>query len=55
MGEPLREAERLNVPAPKLTVIYSILKALQWKTQVQKGLVKVPIERPQSLSLSEDS
>ncbi|KAE8553511.1 hypothetical protein EYB25_004893 [Talaromyces marneffei] len=55
VGEPLREAERLGVPAPKLTVIYSILKALQWRTRAQKGLVKVPIERPQSLSLSEDS
>ncbi|EED17640.1 2-dehydropantoate 2-reductase family protein, putative [Talaromyces stipitatus ATCC 10500] len=55
VGEPLREAQRVNVPAPTLTVIYGILKALQWKVRAQNGLIKVPLERPQSLSLLEDS
>jgi ketopantoate reductase len=55
VGEPLREAQRLNVPVPTLTVIYGILKARQWRTRLQRGLIKVPIERPNSLSLSEDS
>ncbi|KAJ5786797.1 ketopantoate reductase PanE/ApbA C terminal-domain-containing protein [Penicillium pulvis] len=38
VGEPLREAERLNVPAPTLKIIYGIMKGLQLKTKEAKGL-----------------
>ena len=40
VGEPLREAQRLGVPAPTLTFVYSILKALQIRTKVRKGHLK---------------
>lgn len=40
VGEPVREAERLGVQVPTLRVIYGMLRGLQWKTKVAKGLVK---------------
>ena len=42
VGEPVREAERLGVgeKVPTLRVVYGMLKGLQWKTKVQKGLVE---------------
>lgn len=40
VGEPLREAKRLGVQAPLLTVIYGILKGLQTKTMEEKGLIE---------------
>ena len=40
VGEPLREAERLGVPAPTLRIIYGIMKGLQLKVKEQKGLWK---------------
>jgi ketopantoate reductase len=43
VGEPLREAEKLGVPAPNLRMIYGLLKVLQWKTKEKKGLVTVPL------------
>lgn len=42
VGEPLREAQRLGVPAPTLAFVYSILKALQMRTKQRKGLVELP-------------
>ncbi|KAG0650721.1 AF-toxin biosynthesis 12-1 [Hyphodiscus hymeniophilus] len=42
VGEPLREAEKLGVPAPTLKVVYGILKTLQWTTKENKGLVTLP-------------
>ncbi|KAK4215601.1 putative 2-dehydropantoate 2-reductase [Rhypophila decipiens] len=42
VGEPLREAERLGVPAPTLRVVYGMLRGIQWKVREAKGLVKVP-------------
>jgi hypothetical protein len=42
VGEPVREAQRLGVPAPTLTFIYSLLKALQTKIKQNKGLVELP-------------
>lgn len=42
VGEPLREAEKLGVPAPTLRVVYGLLKGLQFQTKVAKGLVEVP-------------
>lgn len=44
IGEPLREAERLGVPAPTMRVVYSILKGLQFQTKEAKGLVEVPVK-----------
>ncbi|RJE19731.1 hypothetical protein PHISCL_07923 [Aspergillus sclerotialis] len=38
VGEPLREAEKLNVPAPTLRIIYCIMKGLQLKVKESKGL-----------------
>lgn len=40
VGEPLREAERLGVAAPTLSVLYEILKALQTKVKEERGVVK---------------
>lgn len=44
VGEPLREAERVGVPAPTLRVLYALLKALQFQVKEAKGLVLVPKE-----------
>jgi 2-dehydropantoate 2-reductase len=38
VGEPVREAERLGVPAPTLRVLYSLLRGIQLKTKEAKGL-----------------
>jgi hypothetical protein len=35
----LREAERLKVAAPNLGVVYGLLKILQLKSKIAKGLV----------------
>lgn len=40
VGEPVREAQRLGVPVPTLTVIYNLLKGLQLRTKEAKGLWK---------------
>ncbi|KAG5655263.1 hypothetical protein KAF25_010415 [Fusarium avenaceum] len=40
VGEPLREANRLGVPAPALRVVYGIMKGLQLKAKESKGLWK---------------
>jgi hypothetical protein len=42
VGEPLREAERLGVPAPGLKMVYGMCKILQLEVMEQKGLVKLP-------------
>lgn len=42
VGEPIREADRLGVPAPTLKVIYSLLKGLQFQVKEARGLVTVP-------------
>ena len=42
VGEPLREAQRLGVPAPTLGFIYSMLKTLQIRTKQRKGMVEMP-------------
>ncbi|KAH8901502.1 2-dehydropantoate 2-reductase [Thozetella sp. PMI_491] len=42
VGEPVREAQRLGVPAPTLTFIYSLLKALQARTKMAKGMIELP-------------
>ncbi|KAH6983356.1 ketopantoate reductase PanE/ApbA C terminal-domain-containing protein [Ilyonectria sp. MPI-CAGE-AT-0026] len=45
VGEPLREAHRLGVPAPTLTIVYSLLKALQARTKQRKGMVTMPVRK----------
>ena len=47
LGEPLRVAKRLEVPAPTLTVIYAILKGYQVKAMESRGVVK-PVFTEQS-------
>jgi Ketopantoate reductase PanE/ApbA C terminal len=42
VGECVREAQRLSVPAPTLTFVYSLLKVLQFKTKVKRNLVTLP-------------
>ncbi|CAI6037578.1 unnamed protein product [Clonostachys chloroleuca] len=42
VGEPVREAQRLGVPAPTLTFIYSLLKTLQIKMKMEKGMIELP-------------
>ncbi|KAL3474419.1 6-phosphogluconate dehydrogenase [Aspergillus californicus] len=42
VGETVREAQRLGVPAPMLNMVYSLLKVLQFKTKVNRGLVSLP-------------
>ena len=58
MGEPLREAERLGVPAPGLKIVYGMCKILQLNVMEQKGIVKLPPKdnptRP-ILEMSQDS
>lgn len=38
VGEPVREAKRLNVPVPKLETMYGLLKAIQLRVMERKGL-----------------
>ena len=42
VGEPLREAERLAVPAPNLKMIYGLLRILQTNIKEAKGLLRFP-------------
>lgn len=42
IGEPLREAEKMGVPAPTLKVLYALLKGLQFQVKEAHGLVEVP-------------
>lgn len=45
VGEPLREAKKVGVSTPNLTVIYEICKAVQWRMKEGKGLVTIPAKR----------
>ncbi|KAH7303956.1 ketopantoate reductase PanE/ApbA-domain-containing protein [Stachybotrys elegans] len=42
VGESVREAQKLGVPAPTLTFIYSLLKTLQAGTKMSKGMIEMP-------------
>ncbi|KAL2823570.1 6-phosphogluconate dehydrogenase [Aspergillus cavernicola] len=42
VGETVREAQRLGVPAPMLTFVYSLLKVLQFKTKAARGMISLP-------------
>lgn len=49
IGEPMREAQKLGVPVPKLEVLYSLLKGLQFQVKEAMGLVKVPAKNTPEL------
>jgi len=42
VGEPLREGERLGVPAPNLRMVYGLLRVLQTNIKEAKGLLSFP-------------
>ncbi|RAH79733.1 2-dehydropantoate 2-reductase family protein [Aspergillus japonicus CBS 114.51] len=42
VGEAVREGRVKGVAMPTLTVLYGILKAIQWRTKEKRGLVTVP-------------
>lgn len=42
LGNPLRFAEKNNVPAPTLTMLYKLLHGVQFGLLEKKGLVKAP-------------
>ena len=42
VGEVVRTGEENGVPTPTLSVVYGILKGLQFKTKEAKGLVTIP-------------
>ncbi|KAL2429126.1 hypothetical protein ABEF95_013425 [Exophiala dermatitidis] len=44
--EPIKEAERLNVPTPTLKTILGFCRALQWQTREAKGMVTLPAGAP---------
>lgn len=43
VGEPMREAQKLNVPCPTLTVVYGLLKGVQTRIMESRGLLKADI------------
>lgn len=40
VGEPMREAQKLNVPCPTLTIVYGLLKGVQTRIMEGKGLLR---------------
>lgn len=42
VGEPLRTGTALGVSMPTLSVLYNLLKAMQWRTMEKRGLVTIP-------------
>ncbi|KAH7002443.1 2-dehydropantoate 2-reductase family protein [Ilyonectria destructans] len=42
VGEPLRTGTALGVSMPTLSVLYGLLKAMQWRTMEKRGLVTIP-------------
>lgn len=46
LGNPLRIAKRLGVPTPVLESTYKMLRLVQCRNLVKKGLLKVPEEVP---------
>ncbi|KAF7593023.1 hypothetical protein BBP40_012110 [Aspergillus hancockii] len=42
IGEPLKEGKARGVPMPTLSVLYGILKSIQWRTKQKHGLVTIP-------------
>lgn len=46
LGNPLRIAKNLGVPAPILTVLYNLLKGVQFRLMEKKGILSVPKQPP---------
>ncbi|KAN0108203.1 2-dehydropantoate 2-reductase family [Hyaloscypha variabilis] len=46
VGEPMREAEKLGVPAPNLRMVYGLLRILQTNIKEAKGLLSFPKTNP---------
>lgn len=46
LGNPLRIAKRLGVDAPILTVLYNLLKGVQFRLLEKKGMLNVPEKPP---------
>ncbi|KAG2415963.1 hypothetical protein HFD88_007155 [Aspergillus terreus] len=42
VGEPLREGTARGVKMPVLTVVYHLLRSMQWKIKEERGLVEIP-------------
>ncbi|CUM66559.1 uncharacterized protein PRCAT00004228001 [Priceomyces carsonii] len=45
-GNPVRIAKKNGVSAPYLTMAYELLKVVQGRLKEEKGLIKIPKERP---------
>lgn len=45
-GNFVRIAERNGVPIPIISTVYKLLKPVQWRTKVHKGVIQLPTERP---------
>lgn len=45
VGEPLRTAQRLGVPCPTLTTINGILKGIQTRTKLARGLTRIDVKQ----------
>ena len=39
VGNPLREAKKYGVPAPRLETVYHLLKMLQYRIMEKEGLI----------------
>ena len=44
VGEPVREAQKLDVPVPILTTLYGLLRGVQVKTKEARGQWKAVFE-----------
>lgn len=49
VGEPMRKAQELGVPCPTLTTVYGILRGIQTRTRIAKGLLKLDTRQPGSI------
>lgn len=45
VGEPMRTARRLGVPCPTLTATYGILRGIQTRTKLAKGLLTMDVRQ----------
>ncbi|EHK98016.1 hypothetical protein M7I_6251 [Glarea lozoyensis 74030] len=50
VGEPLREAEKLGIPAPGLKMLYGLLKIKQLQIKEKKGAISMPMKDGPSAS-----
>lgn len=45
VGEPMRVAQRLGVSCPTLTLVYGVLKGIQTRTKLARGIEKLDVQR----------